>query len=447
MSALRCACAGSLALLLAACSLPAPRPPLPSPSPAPTPTPARPEATPPAPTAPAKVAAPALASPWQRLRDRFELQGCDYRPEVARRAREYTRSPRHFAASWRDAMPFLLLVLDEIERRDLPGELAMLPYVESGYRPLPAKGNVPAGMWQLMPATARGQGLVVRADHDDRLDAVASTRAALDLLERYERVFEDWRLADMAFNSGEFRVRKLVDGGRGEKLDAAQLARLPLSATTHQHLDRVLALSCIVADPAAHGVVLPEPDENDELQAIELQAAIDLRLAARLAGLPADDVRRWNAAHRRNRMATDLPHRLLLPAPAVARFESNAANVPHALWADWREQRAERSGAIGSWASQLGVPVGVLALANALEPDASVAPSTRLLLPGREAESIADAEPASARPRSHVVARGDTLSGIARRHSLPLRELRRLNPRATGTLRIGQRLRLAPGAD
>ena len=109
--------------------------------------------------------------------------------------------------------------------------------------------------------------------------------------------------------------------------------------------------------------------------------------------------------------------------------------------------RAERSGAIGSWATQLGVPVGVLALANSVEPEASVAPSTRLLLPGKEAEPIADAEPASTRPRNHVVAKGDTLSGIARRHSMPLRELRRLNPRATGTLRIGQRLQLAPGAD
>lgn len=443
MSALRCACAGGLALLLAACSLPAPRPAPPAPAPAPV-QPATPPVPPPAPVEAPEVA---TVSPWQRLRERFELQGCDYRPEVQRRAREYTRSPRRFAASWRDAMPFLLLVLGEIERRDLPGELAMLPYVESGYRPLPAKGNVPAGMWQLMPATARGQGLVVRGDHDDRLDAIASTRAALDLLERYERVFEDWRLADMAFNSGEFRVRKLVEGRAGGKLGAAELARLPLSPITHQHLDRVLALACIVADPARHGVVLPEPDERDELQAVDLESAMDLRLAARLAGLPADDVRRWNAAHRRNRMAADLPHRLLLPAPAVALFRSNAANVPPALWADWREQPAERSGAIGSWASQLGVPVGVLALANALEPQASVAPSTRLLLPGKEAGPIADAEAPPARQRTHVVVAGDTLSGIARRHSIPLRELRRLNPRATGTLRIGQHLRLAPGAD
>jgi membrane-bound lytic murein transglycosylase D len=89
----------------------------------------------------------------------------------------------------------------------------------------------------------------------------------------------------------------------------------------------------------------------------------------------------------------------------------------------------------------------VLALANALEPGASVASSTRLLLPGKDAAPLEDAEAAATPAREHVVVAGDTLSAIARRHAIPLRELRRLNPRAGGTLRIGQRLHLAPGAD
>ena len=436
-------CAGALALLLAACAVQAPRPEPKAPPPAAN----APEVVPVAPAPPPVAVEPVVQSPWERLRARFQLDGCNHRPEVARRAREYTRSPRHFAASWREGMPFLLIVLDEIERRDLPGELAMLPYVESGYRPLPSKGNLPAGMWQLMPATARGQGLDVRADYDERLDAIASTRAALDLLERYERLFGDWRLADMAFNSGEFRVRKLVDGLGERRLDADALARLPLSPITHQHLDRVLALSCIVGDPARHGVELPEPSEADRLQAVELEAAMDLRLAARLAGVPHADLHRWNAAHRRNRMAGASPHRLLLPAPAAKQFVVNAAQVPSSLWADWREQRAGRSGTLAGWASEHGVPIEVLARANALEPGSSVAPSSQLLLPGKEPASLSDPQPQAAAQRSHVVAAGDTLSAIARRHSIPLRDLRRLNPRANGTLRIGQRLRLAPGAD
>lgn len=435
--------AGALALLLGACAVQAPRPEPRVPAPAPNAPAVLPVAPPPVPVA----VEPVVQSPWDRLRARFRLDGCNHRPEVARRAREYTRSPRHFAASWREGLPFLLIVLEEIERRDLPGELAMLPYVESGYRPLPSKGNVPAGMWQLMPATARGQGLDVRADHDERLDAVASTRAALDLLERYERLFGDWRLADMAFNSGEFRVRKLVDGLGDRAFDADALARLPLSPITHQHLDRLLALSCIVADPARHGVELPEPAKEDRLQAIELESAMDLRLAARLAGVPHADLHRWNAAHRRNRMAGAPPHRLLLPAPAATRFAVNAAKVPASLWANWREQRAGRSGTLASWASEHRVEVEVLALANALASTASVAASTQLLLPGKEPAALADARPQPAAQGSHVVAAGDTLSGIARRHSIPLRDLRRLNPRANGTLRIGQRLLLAPGAD
>src|SRR5690606_16481595 len=123
----------------------------------------------------------------------------------------------------------------------------------------------------------------------------------------------------------------------GGPLGADELARLPLSPITHQHLDRLLALSCIVADPARFGVLLPEPGEYDRLRMLQLEGPMDLRLAARLAALPVADLRRWNAAHRRDRMAPDLPHRLLLPRDVVARFEANAANIPTPLWADWRE--------------------------------------------------------------------------------------------------------------
>jgi membrane-bound lytic murein transglycosylase D len=391
------------------------------------------------------VAEPAAAavSPWQSLRERFVLQGCDYRPQVLQRARNYTNSPQRFAASWKAAMPFLLLVLDEIERRDLPGELAMLPYVESHYRPVASRGNNPAGIWQLMPDTARTLGLAINAGYDGRLDPYASTHAALDLLERHDRRFNDWRVADMAFNSGAYRVLKVLGGRDARTLSAAELAQLPLSRITHEHLDRVLALACIVANPARFHVVLPEPGADDRLQRIELQAGMDLRLAARLAGVAADDIRRWNAGYRHNRMGADVPHQLLLPAINAERFQSAASAVPAALWSDWREERAARTSAIGSWASQLGVPIAVLALANAVDERATVTSSTRLLLPGREPEPVDGTPDAAARrARVHVVAAGDTLSGIARRHSMPLRKLKALNPRANGTLQIGDKLLL-----
>ncbi len=386
-------------------------------------------------------------SPWVRLRATFAMQGCAYRPEVQRWAAIYTKRPRQFAASWEKAMPFLLLVVDELARRKLPGEFAMLPYVESSYQPVASRGDRAAGMWQIVPDTARERGLIVNATYDGRLDAVASTTAALDLIAHYRDEFADWRLADMAYNSGEFRVRKLLAGRDASKLSASELARVTFNPITHEHLDRLLALSCIIDDPARFGVTLPEPRTEDIFAMVPLKAGMDLRLAARLAGLDLRDVQRWNAGYRRSRMPATAAHQLWLPKDAIARFETAAAAVPVELWGNWREQRVASSSGIGTWATQVGVPVAVLAAANAIDEDATVTRESALLLPGSDPDPIEDIDRGGARQHSVVIRAGDTLSHIAQRNSIPLSQLKKLNPGATGTLRLGQRLRLDSSAN
>ncbi|MET0226552.1 MAG: transglycosylase SLT domain-containing protein [Dokdonella sp.] len=437
----RVALLGAASSVLAACVAPASRPPAPVPVPVSAPAPSVTDIPPAATPALSPPDAPS-DSPWPRLRQRFAMQRCDYRPQVMRWATTYTRVPRQFSASWKQAMPFLLLVLDEIDKRGLPGEFAMLPYVESSYQPVSSKGDRPAGMWQLVPDTARDAGLEIASDYDGRLDAIASTTAALDLLTRYQQQFADWRLANMAFNSGEYKVRKLLGDRDAKELSADDLAKLSFQPWTHDHLDRLLALSCIVEDPQRFGVELPEPTEEDHLQAVHLEAGMDLRLAARLAGLDVDAVKRWNAGYRRNRMSA-AAHTLMLPAPRVPRFHSAAAAIPVSLWSDWREQRAASTSSLTTWAAQVGIPAAVLAAANATPEQSTIVSSSRLLLPGREAEPPAD--PAGDEwkaSRTHVVVAGDTLSRIAHRYAIPLEELRRRNPGASGTLHLGERIRL-----
>jgi membrane-bound lytic murein transglycosylase D len=400
------------------------------------------------PPPPVVAAAIEERSTWQRLRERFAMTRCEYSPGVRHFVGEYSRSPRSFAASWGRALPLLAYVADELERRDLPGEFAMLPYVESGYRPLPSRGDNPAGLWQLVPSTARAAGVIVQADYDGRLDALASTTAALDLIARYHDEFADWRLADMAFNSGEFRVKKLLGERDARDLSAEELSRFTFNRITHEHLDRLLALACIVQDPARFSVVLPEPDAPDHLRSVDIGHAMDLRLAAKLAGVPVDDLRRWNAGYRRNRMPDGGPHRLLLPEERVARFQAAADAIAPTLWNEWREERAQRTSGIASWAAQLGIPVSALAAANAVGEDATVTAATRLLLPGREAEAADDDAIASngkGLRRTHVIVAGDSLSSVAHRYAIPLRRLRQLNPQANGTLHLGQKLRLDDG--
>ena len=441
-ASVRLALLGGGLLLLAACATPPTRvsdvPPTPAPAPA----------APPSSPATSPVEAPAVeTSPWARLRPLFAMQACDYSPGVQRWARSYTQSPRGFAASWKPALPFLEIVVDEIERRGLPGEFAMLPYVESTYRPLPSRGDQPAGMWQLMPDTARGAGLVVRKDYDGRLDAIASTGAALGLVADYYKEFADWRLADMAFNSGEFRVKKLLGERDARELSADELAKFTFNRITHEHLDRLLALACIVADPARFHVTLPEPAASEHLRSVDIGHGMDLRLATRFAGVPLDDLRRWNAAYRRNRMPDGVPHRLLLPEERLERFQAAADAMSPLLWNDWREERAARTSGIASWAASLGIPVAALAAANAVGEDATVTAATRLLLPGHETERTDDSglAPEAGPARTHVIAAGDSLSSVAHRYAIPLRRLRQLNPQANGTLHPGMKLRLDDG--
>ena len=422
--------------LLAACSVqpqrPVPAPPVELPPVPPAPTP--PIAPPP--EAPPVQPSSELASPWQRLRGRFAMTTCDYRPQVLRWARRYTVSPRRFEASWERAMPFLLIVVDEIERRDLPGEFAMLPYVESGYEPVSSRGDRPAGIWQLVPRTARAEGIVIDADYDGRLDIATSTTAALTLIGRYQKEFGDWRLANMAFNSGEYRVKNLLNGRDARTLSAAELGKLSFNRITHEHLDRLLALACVISDPARFGVTLPEPTAADRLETVNLQAGMDVRLAARLAGIDVSEMKRFNAGYRRNRMPPGAPHRLMIPADRVTGFELAAQSIPVAYWNDWREQRAARTSGIGSFAAEVGVPVAVLALANAVGEQTTVLPSTQLLLPGRDAASdrAAAASDKAESARVHVVKSGDSLSSIAHRYEIPLTQLKRLNPSMKGNL-------------
>jgi membrane-bound lytic murein transglycosylase D len=380
-------------------------------------------------------------SPWDKLRARFVLHDCDDNSEVQRWARWYTHNPTGFAQSLRGALPFLLVVADRLEYFDVPGEFAFLPYIESNYQSLVTRGNRAAGIWQLMPATARAVGLSVGRDYDGRLDVPAATDAALKLLGHYHDKFADWRLADMAFNAGEFAVQRHFDSGH-DRYSAEELRRLPLPRGTHQHLAKLLAVSCVVADPDRYEVRLPEPDADDRLVATDLSAPLDLELAARLAHIDAQRLRQLNPGYRDVRMPDAVPYHLLLPAASTRRLTTALAQLPPALWRDWHRVTLRQSTSVDELASTQGLDARTLALANAVDAATTLAAGTSVLLPGRAASATVAAA------GFHRVEAGDSLWRIARQQHLSIADLRRWNRLETDSLRIGQRLRLtAPDAD
>jgi membrane-bound lytic murein transglycosylase D len=402
------------------------------------------EPTPPASAAP--VAEPAF---WDRLRARLGFADCDDNPLRTRWERIYTRGPAHFAQMLARALPSLEYVASEVEQRGLPGELALLPIVESQYQPIRGAGGV-AGIWQMTEQTAREFGVQIDRGYDGRLDLVASTRGALALLEHLEREFpDDWRLADLAYNAGQYRVRRALllneRAGRASDSDA-----LKLSSISHEHLAKVEALACIVRDPQRFRVTLPEPDAGARLVAIELDAALDLELAARLAGMEMGALRALNAGWLRGRI--DRAHAsLVLPVARAETFAARWAQLPPAWRADFVFARLHAPVSWETLSASSGESAPLIAELNGHGAGAALPAGARLYLPALLVASLPAAieakrvEPGEPAPSSYRVRGGDSLWTIARRFDLTVAKLcewNGLTPKSR--LKPGQSLQLAP---
>jgi membrane-bound lytic murein transglycosylase D len=375
------------------------------------------------------------------MRTRFSLLDCDD-SAIQRRASWYTNSPVAFTQSLRRALPFLLFVAEQVEASSMPGEFAFLPYIESNYRALASSGNRSAGIWQLMPGTARAAGLRIDRAYDGRLDVAAATETALRLLGNYEEKFADWRLADMAYNAGEYAVRRHFDSTRA-RYSLPELRQWPLPRGAHEHLTKLLAVSCIVADPNRYGVQLPEPDADDWLVATRLPSAVDLDLAASLAHIDAQRLRELNPAFRHGHMPENGMFRLLMPAESATRMMVTLAQMPTALWRNWQRVTLRQSISVKDLADSRKLDTPMFLLANDLEADANLAAGTSILLPGRIREGESDHLFVADTAGFHRVGAGDSLWRIARQEHVSVAELRRWNHLSSDTLRIGQRLRLS----
>ncbi len=388
---------------------------------------------------------------WDRMTQAYSLDI----PENDRIAREfnwYRNHPQYLERIQERAAPFLYFILDEIEKRNMPTEIALLPAVESAFRPFAYSPGRAAGMWQFIPDTGRQFGLKQNWWYDGRRDAVRSTEAALDYLVSLSRQFDgDWELALAAYNSGAGTVRRAVARNQ-KKGKAVDFWSLDLPDETSAYVPRLLALARIFRDAENLGVSLLEIADEPYFTTVDIQSQLDLARAAEMADISLDELYLLNAGF--NRWATDPegPHRLTLPIDREARFTQQLAALPPEKRLSWTRYNIKSFDALSTIAKRFGTTTELLRDVNKLNGN-SIRAGRHLLIPvasksldqyaltQNQRKSAIQNRQRSGQKVHYRVKPGDSLWTIARAHKVNYKKLASWNGMAPGDpLKTGQKL-------
>ncbi len=387
----------------------------------------------------------------ERLRRGFELT-YDNNPRTAAELRWYARHPDYLNRVFTRAQRYLPYIVAELERRDLPLELALLPIVESAYDPFAYSHGRAAGLWQMIPGTARRFGIKQNWWYDGRRDIVDSTRAALDYLEYLHELNDgDWLNAIASYNSGEGNVLRAARNNRkaGKPVD---FWNLKLPKETSMYVPKLLALVEIVADPAQHNLTLPVVVDEPQFVVTDIGSQLDLALAAELAGVDVDTIYRFNPGY--NRWSTDPagPHQLVMPIDVADSFATALDAVPERERVRWKRHKVGNGEAISQIAEKYNTTVSALRAANNLRGN-MIRAGSHLMIPVATKPLAAYSQSADARlakkqnrqrPGSkveHIVASGESFWTIAQRYKITHRQLAAWNGMAPGdTLSVGKKL-------
>jgi membrane-bound lytic murein transglycosylase D len=388
---------------------------------------------------------------WQRIRSGMQLSIPD-NPAIERQVKWYASHGKYLQRVQERAAPYLYYIVEEIEKRDMPMELALLPVVESAFQPFAYSHGRAAGLWQFIPSTGKMYGLKQTWWYDGRRDVTASTHAALDYLERMAKHYNgDWELALAAYNAGAGNVNRAIRRNQ-KKNRPTDYWSLDLPRETEGYVPKLLAISKVIAQ-AEHFQIDLKPIENQPYFAsVDVQSQLDLALAADMAEISIEELYRLNPGF--NRWATDPngPHQLNIPMEKAGLFEQKVAGLDPEKRLKWKRYQIRRGDNLGTIARKNGTTVALLKQVNKIQ-GTGIRAGKHLLIPV-SAKSL-DQYALSVEQRNqklrqkkrngnrliHVVSKGDTLWEIARQYGVGHRSLARWNGIAPGdTLRLGQKL-------
>jgi len=380
---------------------------------------------------------------WDRIRNGFGMPNLSS-PIVQDRQIWYASQPSYVKRMVERSKRYLYYIVEELEKRGMPTELALLPMVESAFNPMAYSRSHASGLWQFIPSTGKNYNLEQNSWYDGRRDIVASTGAALDYLQFLYEMHGDWHLALASYNWGENAVARAIEKNKAKGLPTDYLS-LSMPNETRYYVPKLQALKNIVANPHAFGVDLEPVPNTPYFVTVEKTQDIDVHLAAKLADMPLSEFLALNPAHNRPVIVANGTPGLVLPKENAKIFLANLEGHDAPL-VSWRRYTLKHGDKLERLAAKNGISLARLKQVNGIGRRTKVGPGYQLLLPltGALIEPLpAMYQPpaldtATASKLRYTVKRGDTLFSIARRHGVSADDLRRWNK--VGRLAAGQHL-------
>lgn len=313
-----------------------------------------------------EASGPQYDDAWQRIRHNLTLSRHTNRFSVKTRINWYKRHQEYLDRVSERATPYLYYIIQQLDKRDMPLELALLPVVESAYQPFAYSPSRASGLWQFIPGTGRLYGLKQNWWYDGRRDVVAATNAALDYLQKLHDEFNDsWLLALAAYNSGELSVARAIRRNRraGKNTD---FWSLHLPRETRGYVPSLLAIAEIVAHPKRYDIKLEPVPNQPYFAKVDVGGQLDLAVAADMTGLSMDELYTLNPGF--NRWATDPdgPHYLLVPADKKDDFKQQLAQLPEDQRVNWKRHVIQRGESLSEIAEHYHTSVATIRDVNNL---------------------------------------------------------------------------------
>lgn len=380
---------------------------------------------------------------WQRIRQGFQLQSyAENNPRIEHQRLWFASRSSSIEMFSERSSPYMYYIVESLAARKMPLELALLPMIESGYNPLAYSSSQASGLWQFTPSTGRNFKLTQSHWYDGRRDITASTQAALNYLEYLYGMFDnDWLLALAAYNAGEGTVLKAIKRNVERNLPT-DYWNLNLPAETQTYVPKLLAVAQLINTPEAYSIALTPIANEPYFTKVTLKQQMNITRLAQLARLHEDELVQLNPAYKQGIVTGGSKH-LLVPLDNAQQLTDKLAAIKPSDFVQWQQYKVRSGDSLSVIASRHNVPLVLLKEVNALKNNNLRIGQVLNIPKGQSAVASTNTPaPTTAARTVYTVRPGDTLSHIAARQKVTVKDIKRWNKLSSNRLKVGQNLSL-----